>query len=45
MHHDEMMEKLCGIADRVYDAPFRQKLRLTMSRNDYMIEEENDAYF
>ena len=40
-----MMEKLCGIAENVYNAPHRQKLRLTMSRNDYMVEEENDAYF
>lgn len=40
-----MMEKLCGIAESVYNAPFRQKLRLTMSRNDYMVEEQNDTYF
>lgn len=40
-----MMVKLCEIATKVYNAPFRQKLRLIMARNDYMIEESNGAFY
>ncbi len=34
-----------NIAEKVSKDPHRQKKRLIMSRNDYMVEEENKAFY
>jgi hypothetical protein len=40
-----MMTGLLKIAENVKDYPFRQKARLQMARNDFMIEEENNKFY
>jgi Eukaryotic glutathione synthase, ATP binding domain len=39
------VQRFIKIADNVINYPHRQKKRLTMSRNDYMVEEENNAFY
>ena len=43
--NDEMMMNLVKIANSVHSYPHRQTKRLIMSRNDFMVEEENNAFY
>lgn len=41
---DPLMTKLLEIAENVKDAPHRNPVRLTMARNDFMVEKQDSQY-